>query len=61
MVRMSPFDRSSFVDDIAIWLDGGGVALALFIRVPSSVGEPVRLDILGTVMVQVKSYSSLRV
>jgi len=45
-VLMSPLLRSSFDEEMAIWLDGGGVALAFFIKVPSKGGEGPRFDIL---------------
>lgn len=41
---MRPFELSP-ADEIAIWFEGGGVALALFIRVPSEGGEAPRFDI----------------
>ena len=44
-VRISPLFRSSFVEDIAIWLLGGGVALALLISAPPADGDSDRLDI----------------
>lgn len=46
-VLMSPLLRSSPDEEIRIWLDGGGVALALFTTVPSRGGEGPRFDILG--------------
>jgi hypothetical protein len=45
-VLTSPLLLSSPEEEIAIWLDGGGVALALFTRVPSRGGEGPRFDIL---------------
>lgn len=44
-VRISPLFRSSFVEDIAIWLLGGGVALALLTSAPPGDGDSDRLDI----------------
>jgi hypothetical protein len=43
---MRPLLRSSLPEDIAIWLLGGGVALALFTSVPSGGGDGPRFDIL---------------
>jgi len=43
-VRISPLFLSSFDDEIAIWLDGGGVALARFTRAPPGVGEGPLFD-----------------
>ena len=44
-VRISPLFRSSFAEDIAIWLLGGGVALALLTTAAPSDGDSDRLDI----------------
>ena len=44
-VRISPLFRSSFVEDMAIWLLGGGVALALLTSAPPADGDSDRLDI----------------
>jgi len=48
-VRMRPFCRSSFDEEMAIWLDGGVEERTLFIRMPAGGGEAPRLDILVAV------------
>jgi hypothetical protein len=45
-VLTNPLLLSSPEEEMTIWLDGGGVALALFTRVPSRGGEGPRFDIL---------------
>lgn len=42
---MRPLLRSSLLEEMAIWFDGGGVALALLTRAPAGGGECVRFDI----------------
>lgn len=42
---MRPLLRSSLLEEMAIWFDGGGVALALLTRAPADGGECVRFDI----------------
>jgi len=45
-VRIRPLFLSSFDEEIAIWLDGGGVAFARLTRAPPGVGEGPLFDIL---------------
>jgi hypothetical protein len=44
-VRIRPLFRSSFAEEMAICVEGGGVALARFISAPPEVGEDGRFDI----------------
>lgn len=44
-VRISPLFRSSFAEEMAIWVEGGGVAFARLISAPLALGEDGRLDI----------------
>ena len=44
-VLISPLFRSSFADEMAIWVEGGGVALARLISAPPALGDEGRFDI----------------
>lgn len=59
-VRISPLLRSSFVEDIAIWLLGGGVALALLTSTPPAEGDSDRLDIFSGSQVKTSVLSGKR-
>lgn len=58
---MRPLLRSSFPEEMAIWFLGGGVALALFTRVPSADGgDELRFDMMKRVRVSLIWMHSLR-